>query len=119
MRQQTADFAVQHADELPASGNLDAEQLFRREAERMLLVHRRHIVEPVEIRNRLHIGLVLDQLLGAARKKSDMRIDPFHHLAIELEDEAQYAVRRWMLRAEIDGEVALSRLSHRASQSDL
>jgi hypothetical protein len=35
-----------------------------------------------------------------------MRIDALHNLAIELEHKAQYAVRRRMLRSEIDGKVA-------------
>ena len=72
----------------------------------MLLIHRRDIIEPVEIRHRLQIGLVLDQLLGAAMQEPDMRIDPLDHLAVELEHEAQHAMRRRMLRPEIDGEVA-------------
>src|SRR5215472_17534353 len=59
----------------------------------MLLVHRRDIVEAVEIRDRLQIGFVLDQLLGAAMKQADMRIDPLHHLAVEFKHEAQDAVR--------------------------
>ena len=66
MRQDAADLAIEHADQLPAARHLDAEQLFRREAERVLLIHRRDVVEPVEIRDRLQIGLVLDQLFGAA-----------------------------------------------------
>ena len=48
MREQPPDLAVKHADELRAARHLEPEQLFRREAERMLLVHRRDIVEPVE-----------------------------------------------------------------------
>ena len=72
----------------------------------MLLVHRRDVVEPVEIRDRLQIGLVLDQLLGAAMQKPDVRIDPLDELAVELEHQAQHAMRGRMLRAEVDGEVA-------------
>ena len=49
---------------------------------------------------------MLDQLLGAAMEKPDMRIDALHNLAIELEHKAQYAVRRRMLGPEIEGEVA-------------
>ena len=75
----------------------------------MLLVDRRDIVEPVEIRDRLQIGLVLDQLFGAAMQKPDMRIDALDHLAVEFEHEAQHAVRRRMLRPEVDREIALSR----------
>ena len=106
MRQDAADLAVQHPDQLPAARHLDAEQLFRREAERVLLVHRRDIVEPVEIRDRLQIGLVLDQLFGAAMKQADMRIDARDHFAVELQHQAQHAMRRRMLRPEIDGEIA-------------
>ena len=80
----------------------------------MLLVHRRDVVEPVEIRDRLQIGLVLDQLLGAAMQQPDMRIDPLDDLAVELEHEAQHAVRGRMLRPEVDGEVA-EVLGHQAT----
>ncbi len=78
----------------------------------MLLVHRRDIVEPVEIRDRLQIGLVLDQLLGAAMQKTDMRIDARDHLAVQFQDETQHAMRGRMLRPEIDGEVAQVLLVH-------
>ena len=72
----------------------------------MLLVHRRHIVEAVEIGHGLQIGLVLDQLFGAAMQQADMRIDAGDDFAVEFEHEAQHAVRRRMLRAEVDREVA-------------
>ena len=39
-----------------------------------------------------------------------MRIDAFDDLAVELEHEAQHAVRRRMLRPEIDGEIAQRRV---------
>ena len=82
------------------------QQLLGREAERVLLVHRRDVIEPVEIRDRLQIGLGLDQLLGAAMQQPDMRIDALDDLAVELQHEPQHAVRRRMLRPEVDGEVA-------------
>ena len=72
----------------------------------MLLVHRRDVVEPIEIRHRLQIGLVLDQLFGAAMQQPDMRIDALDDLAVELQHQAQHAVRRRMLRPEVDVEVA-------------
>ena len=89
-----------------AARHFDAEELFRREAERVLLIDRRDIIEPVEIRDRLQIGFLLDQLLGAAMQKPDMRIDALDHFAVELEHKPQHAVRRRMLRAEIDGEIS-------------
>jgi hypothetical protein len=53
-----------HADELPAPGHRDAEQLLGCQTERMFLVHRRDVIEPIEVGQRLQVGLVLDQLLG-------------------------------------------------------
>src|SRR5262249_7986851 len=112
MRKQPSDFAIEDADELRATRDRDAQKLFRRQAERMLLVHRRDIVEAVEIRDRLQIGFVLDQLLGAAMKQADMRIDPLHHLAVEFKHGAQDGVRGRMLGAEIDREITLRRFRH-------
>ena len=109
MRQDAADLAVEHADQLRPPRHLDAEQLFRGETECVFLIHRRDIVEPVEIRDRLQIGLGLDQLLGAAMQKSDMRIDTFDDFAVKLQHQAQHAVRGRMLRAEVDGEISHSR----------
>jgi hypothetical protein len=54
----------------------------------MFLVHRRDVIEPVEIRNCLQIGLVLDELLGAAVEKTDVRIDVLDYLTVELQNEA-------------------------------
>ena len=72
----------------------------------MLLVHRRHIVEPVEIGQVLQVGPALHQLLGAAVQQADMRIAALDDLAVELEHQSQHPVRRRMLRAEVDVEVA-------------
>ena len=84
----------------------------------MLLVHRRDVVEPVEVRQRLQEGLVLDQLLGAAMQQADMRIDAIDDLAIKIEHKAQHAVRSRVLRPEVDRELAvvdIARVSHDAS----
>src|ERR1700681_2372656 len=116
MREDAADLAVQDPDQLPAARRGNAEQLFRRKTERVFLIHRRDIVEPVEIRDRLQIGLVLDQFLGAAVKQADMRVDPRDHFAVELQHQTQHAVRGRMLRAEVDREVAEVVFGHRAGQ---
>ena len=52
------------------------------------------------------VGLVLDQLLGAAVEQADMRVDPLDDLAVQLHDQAQHAVRGRMLRAEVDRVIA-------------
>jgi hypothetical protein len=46
------------------------------------------VIEPVEIRNCLQIGLVLDELLGAAVEKTDVRIDALDYLTVEVQNEA-------------------------------
>ena len=84
----------------------DPEQPLDRQRVGVLLVHRRDIIEPIEIGHVLQIGARLHQLLGAAMQQADMRIDALDHLAVELQHEAQHAMRGGMLRAEIDREVA-------------
>ena len=113
VRKQAPDLGIEHADELTALRHLEPEQLLDGEAEGMLLVHRRDVIEPVEIRDRLQVGLGLDQLLGAAVEKADMRVDALDDLAVELEHEAQDAVRGRVLRPEIDREIAELVLGHR------
>ena len=106
MRQDAADLGIEHADQLAADRDLEAEQLFHRQTVCMLLDHRRDIVEAIEIGQRLQVGLRLDQLLGAAVQQADVRIDPLDDLAVELQHKPQHAVRRRMLRSEVDVEVA-------------
>src|SRR5262249_41848781 len=105
------------ADKLRALGHLDGEQLFNRQAKCVLLVHRRDIVEPVEIRHRLQVGLVLDQLFGAAMEQADMGVNALHHLAIEFEHEAKHTMRCGMLRSEVDGEIAQGSFGHQLTSS--
>src|SRR5262249_1694919 len=117
VRQQPSNLAIEHADELRAPRHRKPEQLFRRQAEGMLLVYRGDLVKPVEIRDRLQRGIVLGQVFGPGVQKADMRIDAFHHLAVELQYETQYAVRRRVLGPEIDGEIAQLRFSHGRSSA--
>src|SRR5262245_52197311 len=107
MRQEPADLGIEHADELCALRHGNADELLDGERIGVLLIHRSHVIKPVEIGQRLKVGLVLDQLLGAAMEQADMRIDALDHLAVELEHEPEHAMGGRMLRAEIDGELAL------------
>src|SRR5258706_4885498 len=112
MREQPSDLAIEHADQLASSGDRDAKQLFGRQAERMFLVHRRDIVEPVEVGQRLQVGFMLDQLFGAAMEQADMGIDAPDHLTVEFQDEAQHPVCRRVLRSKIDREIAERSFGH-------
>src|SRR5690606_8200875 len=110
-------FAEENTDILCTLRHLALQQLFGCEHEGMLLTHRRDIIETVEIGHRLHIGLVFDQLLGAAMEEADMRINPLDHLAVQLHHEAQHAVRRRMLRAEIERVILDLDFSHQPFSS--
>src|SRR5262249_44701091 len=112
MREQAPDLAIEDADELPALGHRDAEQFLGCQTERVFLIHRRDVIEPVEVGQRLQVGLVLDQLLGPAVQKADMRVDALDDLTVEPQDEAEYDVRRRMLGTEIEGEVAQGVFGH-------
>src|SRR5579862_2001290 len=68
----------------------------------MLLVHRRDIVEPVEVRNGLKIGLVFDQFFRTAMKKTNVRIDARDDFAVEIQYQPQYPVGCGMLRPEVE-----------------
>src|SRR5919107_1908312 len=67
----------------------------------MLLTHRRDVIQAVEIRRRLKVGLVLDQLFSATMEQPDMGICPLDHFAVHFEHEAKHPVSRRMLRPEI------------------
>ena len=92
----------QHPQILRAFGHFEIEQLLNREHIGMLLTQRRAVIQAVEVRQRLQISLLLDQLFGAAVKQADMRIDALDHFAIQLHHHAQNAVRGRVLGAEID-----------------
>src|SRR6059058_1352772 len=72
-----------YAQAIPYFDRLDCQH------EAVLHAHRRAIIEAVEIGDRLGVGLVLDQFLGAAVEQSDVRVDALDDLAVELEDKAK------------------------------
>ena len=72
----------------------------------MFLVHRADVIEPVEIGQVLQIGAAFHQLFGAAVQQPDMRVAALANLAVKLEHEAQHTMRRRVLGAEIDVEIA-------------
>ena len=104
MIEDARDLGEQNADIFGARRRLDPEQFLDGEREGVLLAHRRDVIEPVEIGDGLEIGLVFDELLGAAVQEADMRIGALDHFAVHLQHEAEHAVGRRMLRPEIHGE---------------
>jgi transposase len=112
MREQAPDLAIEDADELPAPGHREAEQLLGCQTEPVFLLHRRDVIEPVEVGQRLQVGLVLDQLFGPAVQKTDMRVHALDDLTVELQYQTQHAVSRRVLGPEIEGEIAQGGFGH-------
>ena len=104
--QHPADLGVEHPDQAAADRNLQAHQLLDGQHEGVLLVHRRDVVEAVEVADVLGVGPRFDQLLGAAVQQADVRVGLLDDLAVELQHQAQHAVRRRVLRPEVHGVVA-------------
>ena len=102
------DLEEHHADVLRAERHRDVEQLLDGHGVGVLARHHADVVEAVHVGQRLQVGLVLDQLLRAAVQQADVRVGLLDHLAVKLHDEAQHAVRRRVLRPEVQRE-ALSR----------
>src|SRR5262249_34431619 len=92
--------------ELTAFRHGDANKSFHRKRVSVLLIHWCDVIETIEIWQRLEVGLVFDQLLSAAVKQPDMRIDAFDHFPVTLYHETQHTMRRGMLRTDIDGKLA-------------
>ena len=104
--QDPRDLVEHHADVLRAHRHLDAEQPLDRQAVGVLVAHHRHVVEPVHVRQRLQVRLVLGELFGRPVQEADVRIGALDDLAVELEHEPQHAVRRRVLRPKIHRVIA-------------
>src|SRR6516165_4475728 len=104
--QDPGDLSKRDTNVLRPGWRRDPHQFFDSERESMLLAHRRYVVEPVEIRDRLQIRLVLDQFFRAAVQQTDMRIGALDDLAVHLQNEAHHAVRRRVLWTEIHHEIS-------------
>ena len=115
MIQQASDLIEHHADVLRADRNLDAEQLLDRQHVRVLVAHHGHVIQAIHVRHRLDEGLVLGELLGCPVQQAYMGIGALYHLAIELEHEAQHAMRRRVLGPEVHRVVA--DLSHGSARN--
>ena len=107
VRHDPADFRIHHANKAGAAGHLYAQKFLDRETPGMFLVHRRAIIEPVEIRHALQVSLVLQQLFRAAMEQADMAIHAGHDLAVEIEDHAKHAVSGRVLGAEVQRKLAV------------
>jgi hypothetical protein len=106
VRDDAGKLAKEHADILRALRDLAAEQLLHRKAIRQLVVHRREVVHAAVMRDVLRPVVELGELLNAGVQVADVRHAVDDVLAVQLQRQAQYAVRRGMLRAHVKDDVA-------------
>ena len=78
-----------------------------REAERRLVEERREVVHAGAERHALGPGAELHVLLDAGVQVADARAGLGHRLAVELEDQAEHAVGRRVLRTHVDDDALL------------
>ena len=104
--QNAANLGIEHANQRPTARHFHTCQLFNCQTPGMFLVHRRHVIQPVEIRQVLQIRPAFHQLFGAAMQQTDMRITALYYFAVKFQHQSQNTMRRRVLRAEVDVEVA-------------
>ena len=102
MRVDAVELAEEHAHPLRLRRRLDPEQLLDRQHEDELVVLEGDVVDPLGVRDRLPPGLVLHVLLEARVEVADDGPQADDPLAVQLDDQAQHAVRGGMVRAEVD-----------------
>jgi hypothetical protein len=108
--QDARDLVEHGADVLRADRHVDAEQALDGQYVTVLVAHHRDVVEAVHVRHRLKVGAGLGQLFGAAVQQADVRVGALDDLAVQLQHQAQHAVRCRVLRTEVQG--VILKLSH-------
>ncbi len=119
MRDDARELHRDHAQHGAARWHLDSEQPLRTDRERDVVADRVEIVLAIGPRDYLVVLPILADLLEAAVQIADVRNAAHHRLAVELEHEAQHAVRCRMLRSDVDQHVLARELGRRAKRRRL
>src|SRR5664279_2298576 len=102
VRMNAVQLAEQHAHPRRLLGDLEREQLLDCEHEDELRVLVADVVDALRIRDALPPRLLLHRLLEAGVQVADDCVQADDLLAVEVEDQAEHAVRRRMVRPEVD-----------------
>ena len=89
--------------------DLEAEQLFDGQAVTEIVGERIEVVDAVGERNHLLVELGLAGLLDAGMQVADLGTDADDDFAVDLDDQAQHAMRGGVLRAHVQNHAALAR----------
>ena len=95
-------FAADDANGLAARREFPAHQLFHGQRVSDVVRERRKIIQPIRVRHELVVVHVLGDFFVAAMQVADVRRGFGDDLAVELEHEAQNAVRRRMRRPHVE-----------------
>ena len=104
-----------HAHPLRLRRNLQPQQLLHRQAVAQVVRERRQVVDAVGQRDRLLVGLDLEFLLDAGVQVADVRLARHDGLAVELQQQAQHAVRGRVLRPHVEDHAARRRFAAAAA----
>ena len=99
-------FGEHDADVLGADRHINSGEFFYRQAVCLLVDHHGNVIQPVHIRQGLQVGFGFRQFLCTSVQEADMRVGTDDLFAVQLQNHAQYAVRRRVLRTEVDGVVS-------------
>ena len=94
VRIQPGQLGQQHAHPLRLLRNLQLQQLLDRQAVAQVVCHRAQVVDAVGQRHHLLVKLGLAGLLDPGVQIADLGIEPDHDFAVDLQHQAQHAVRR-------------------------
>ncbi len=100
--------AGEDPDVLGPPRHLDVEELLERHDRRPLHEQGAHVLERVRIADRLVVVGVLAELLHPAMEVAEDRIEVDDLLAVDLEDDPEDAVGRWVLGPDVDEHLAVA-----------
>jgi hypothetical protein len=95
--------AEDHPEELALARHLDPEELLHREGVAHVVEQRRHVVEPVGVREHLRPGASLGHLLEGPVEVPRLDVHVLHGLAVQLQDHPDGAVHRGVRRTHEQG----------------
>ena len=108
VRIEPAQLGQKHAKPLGLRRNLEIQQLFDGQRVAKVVRQRVEIVDAVGERHHLLVELGLASLLDARVQVANLWIDPDHDLAVDLQHQAQNAMRSRVLRAHVDDHVLVA-----------
>ena len=108
VRVEAAELGEKDANPLGALGNFEAEKLFDGQAVTEIVRKRVEVVDAIGERNHLLVKLGLAGLFDAGVKVADLGPHADDHFAVQLDNQAQHAVRGRVLRAHVEDHAMLA-----------